>query len=280
VKATVGFLLGLAAAGVLHHLLRPVLAAPVFERENFRGRRIPATAGLVIVLSVLCVVGGWMVVHVLWDANRLLLIESLQSATLATLGFGFLGLLDDLAGSAGPRGFRGHVQALSRGELTTGLVKLVGGGLVAIVTIAPWVGESFRQLLSGALVIALAANLGNLLDRAPGRVGKASLIAFAALALTSRMAVALTGPAVVAGAGAALLVPDVRERCMLGDTGANVLGAGVGLGLVLTTTGGTWEAAAVVLLALNGVSEWVSFSRVIDRVGPLRWLDRLGAPPR
>ena len=67
---------------------------------------------------------------------------------------------------------------------------------------------------------------------------------------------------------------------MLGDTGANVLGAGAGLGLVATTGPGTWWVAVVVLAALNLVSERVSFSEVIDRTPPLRWLDRLGAPPR
>jgi UDP-N-acetylmuramyl pentapeptide phosphotransferase/UDP-N-acetylglucosamine-1-phosphate transferase len=280
VKAAVGFVLALASATLLYPLLQPLLAAPLFERENFRGRRLPVAAGLVIVLAVLTVISGWLVVDVLWDARRIRLELSLHAAAVATLGFGLLGLLDDLAGSGGRRGFRGHLEALSHGELTTGLVKLVGGGLVAIVAVAPWVGESFRQLVAGALVVALSANLANLLDRAPGRVGKASLLAFAALALTSRMAVALTGPAIIAGAGAGLLVPDVRERCMLGDTGANVLGAGAGLGLVLTTTPGAWEIGAVVLLALNLASEWVSFSRVIDRLGPLRWFDRLGAPPR
>jgi hypothetical protein len=34
--------------------------------------------------------------------------------------------------------------------------------------------------------------------------------------------------------------------------------------------------ALVVVLALNLVSEAVSFSAVIDRVGPLRWVDRAG----
>ena len=41
------------------------------------------------------------------------------------------------------------------------------------------------------------------------------------------------------------------------------------------------EGAAVAILAvlalLNLASEWVSFSEVIDRTPPLRWLDRLGS---
>ena len=35
----------------------------------------------------------------------------------------------------------------------------------------------------------------------------------------------------------------------------------------------------VVLIALNLLSEVVSFSRVIERVPPLRWFDRLGRHP-
>ena len=99
------------------------------------------------------------------------------------------------------------------------------------------------------------------------------------LAVTSHLAPELTGPALVGGAGVGMLWPDLRERCMLGDTGSNVLGAGAGLGVVATTSPATWWVAVVVLAALNLASEAVSFSDVIGRTPPLRWLDRLGAPP-
>jgi len=89
-------------------------------------------------------------------------------------------------------------------------------------------------------------------------------------------AAVLTGAAVVVGAAAALLVDDLHERLMLGDTGANVLGAAVGLGVVLACSAGTRLVVLVVLVALNLASEVVSFSRVIDSVPPLRALDRAG----
>ena len=151
---------------------------------------------------------------------------------------------------------------------------------MALVAAWPWVAGSLPRLVAAALVIALSANFGNLLDRAPGRVGKVSLIVFVLLAVVSRLDVDLVGPALIAGAGAGMLAPDLRERCMLGDTGANVLGAGAGLGMVAVTGPGAWWVAVVVLAVLNVVSERVSFSRVIDRTPPLHWFDRLGARPR
>jgi hypothetical protein len=63
---------------------------------------------------------------------------------------------------------------------------------------------------------------------------------------------------------------------MLGDAGANPLGGALGLGLVLGFAPGVRNIALVVVILANLASEAVSFSAVIDRVAPLRYLDRLG----
>ena len=131
------------------------------------------------------------------------------------------------------------------------------------------------------LVVALSANLGNLFDRAPGRTAKVSLVAGAVLVAVTPAVdrPSLTGLVLVLGAGLGLLLPDLREELMLGDAGANVLGAALGLGVVLTTGALVQGIVLVVLVVLNLASERVSFSRVIDGFGPLRMLDRAGRRP-
>ena len=66
---------------------------------------------------------------------------------------------------------------------------------------------------------------------------------------------------------------------MLGDCGANALGAAVA-----TAAAASWPRPARLLAlagvaALNLASERVSFTAVIERVPVLRRLDQLGRPP-
>jgi UDP-N-acetylmuramyl pentapeptide phosphotransferase/UDP-N-acetylglucosamine-1-phosphate transferase len=84
----------------------------------------------------------------------------------------------------------------------------------------------------------------------------------------------------VVGAAAGLLPADLHERLMLGDTGANLLGAVLGLAVVLEASRPVRTAVLIVLVVLNLASERVSFSSVIDRTPGLRQLDRVGRGPQ
>jgi hypothetical protein len=66
---------------------------------------------------------------------------------------------------------------------------------------------------------------------------------------------------------------------MLGDTGANAYGALLGLAFVERSSARARQRALAALTLLNAASEVVSFTRVIDAVAPLRWVDRLGRLP-
>ena len=63
---------------------------------------------------------------------------------------------------------------------------------------------------------------------------------------------------------------------MLGDAGANAIGAALGLGALLTLGPGARLAVTGGLAVLNLAADLVSFSKVIKRTPALDRLDRLG----
>jgi hypothetical protein len=196
-----------------------------------------------------------------------------------------LGSYDDLAGSGKSRGFRGHLGALARGELTTGAVKLAGigaAGLAASVLARPaGAGRGGRggraaDLVINAGLVAGGANLLNLFDLRPGRAIKVALGAGTLLAVTGRGAAAAAAPL---AAAAALLPEDLGERAMLGDGGANALGAMLGTAAAVSLPRPARVAALAVVVGLTAASEVVSFTKVIARTPPLNWVDMLGRRP-
>jgi hypothetical protein len=191
----------------------------------------------------------------------------LPAAALAGLGAAAVGRYDDAVGGAdGVKGFRGHLAALRAGRLTAGSVKLLGIGTAGVLAGACLRPRGIVDVLLDGAVIAESANLLNLLDLRPGRALKVG--AAAALVL---------GESGVAGACGALLPADLGERTMLGDAGANALGAVLGVSLLSRLPRRRGRLGALgVLTALTAASERVSYSAVIDATPPLRWLDRLG----
>jgi UDP-GlcNAc:undecaprenyl-phosphate/decaprenyl-phosphate GlcNAc-1-phosphate transferase len=267
---------GVAAALLLERAAGEVLAAPTLQRRNYRDHELATAGGLVIVLAVLVVEAGRTALAEFGVGEEL--SDSLLRSTVlfACFAFAFLGLVDDLVGGEADRGFRGHLRALGQGRLTTGAMKLFGGGVVAIVLAAAPGEVSGRRLLADAALVALAANLGNLLDRAPGRTTKVALLVYVPIALAAGTSPVGLAVASVVGAAAGLLHAELGERLMLGDTGANLLGAVLGLAVVLETSRGVRTAVLLVLVLLNAAAERISFSRVIDATPGLRHLDRLG----
>jgi hypothetical protein len=188
---------------------------------------------------------------------------------------GAFGLVDDLAGSTASKGFRGHLGALRRGELTSGSVKIVGIGAAGLLG-ASTVSRGPVDRLVGGAAVAGSANLLNLLDLRPGRALKVGLL-HAPLLLAAPPAAALAAPAL--GAAAALLPGDLAETTMLGDAGANALGAVLGLAVVSVAPRPVRAGYLAALTGLTLASERVSFTAVIEATPALRRLDRLGRLP-
>jgi UDP-GlcNAc:undecaprenyl-phosphate/decaprenyl-phosphate GlcNAc-1-phosphate transferase len=279
VIVVLGLIVGLLTVRLLVIGGRDVLEAPALQRRNFRDRLLPTAAGLLVVIAVLLIEAGRASLGAfgLGDEPGRNIARSL--VLFACLGFGLLGLIDDLLGTQGDRGFSGHLRALFAGRVTTGALKIFGGAAVALVLAANVSYVTGRRLLADAVLIALAANLANLLDRAPGRAIKVGLLAWVPIALVAGADGVGIAIAPVIGAFCGLLGDDLHEHLMLGDTGANVLGAVLGLAVVLDVGRGPRNAVLIALILLTIAAEMVSFSAVIKRVPVLRRLDELGQLP-
>jgi UDP-GlcNAc:undecaprenyl-phosphate GlcNAc-1-phosphate transferase len=135
---------------------------------------------------------------------------------------------------------------------------------------------SAPEYVSAVGVLALAAHLGNLLDTRPGRTEKAVALTAAAVCVAS-WSLAPLAPV------AALLVPvavcawlTLRERAMLGDSGASLVGGTIGILLVTTLSPvGVWCALAL-LISISLYGEFRSISSGIERVPLFDRLDSLG----
>lgn len=196
---------------------------------------------------------------------------------------GLVGGYDDLAGArseqARDKGLAGHLAALKAGRVSAGAVKVAGiGAAAAVAALLTRRGRGTGAVVDGVLatgLIAGTANLMNLLDLRPGRAGKAGVLV-AATVLGSPAGGIVAGPL---GATLAVLPEDLRERVMLGDCGANALGALLGLRLASIPGRAPRAGLLAGIVALTLASEQVSFTTVIEATPGLRELDRLGRRP-
>jgi hypothetical protein len=246
-------------------------------RENYRGSRVAFPAGAVLVASALVALAPLALLD--RRAGLDLLDPELRRWIPYVLGIAFLGLFDDTIGRGesadSPRGWRGHARALSRGELSAGVVKAIGALALAAYVVSGRGREELDYLADLALLL-LATNLFNLLDLRPGRAEKALVLVGAGLCLGAwtLAPVELMGlflaPVLV---GAAF---TLRERAMLGDAGSNLVGAVAGVWL-LTSLGHDARLVALgVVAVLTLYGEFRSISAAIDRLPLLRHLDSLG----
>lgn len=258
--------------------LAPSLLRALIEnghvKANYRERSVAFPFG------VLSVAGAVVALIPLALVERLELVEVFHpetlTATVYVLGVAFLGLVDDTLGGE-PRGWRGHGRAVFRLQLSTGALKAAGSlGLALYAT--SYLGHSNGRWLLASVVLVLATNVFNLLDLRPGRATKVFVLLGAGLtigATSVRQLWALglfVGPALIAG------VYDLRERAMLGDTGANLLGALAGLWLVLTLSEVGQVVALAVLVVITVYGELRSITKLVERMPLLRGLDSWGAP--
>jgi len=252
---------------------RPPGGTKTWSRTNHRGEQVTLLEGPAVAVGA---IAGALAQATLGPI-RSGTARSGTAMALAGAGAAAFGGYDDLAGSGDRRGFRGHLGALRHGEVTTGAIKLGGIGVTGLAS-AAIAGGSTADVVINAGLVAGGANLLNLFDLRPGRAIKVAVASGALIAAGGSVTGRHAGVAAPLAAGLSLLPEDLAERAMLGDCGANALGAMLG-----AAAAGLPRPARIALLAgitgLTAASEKVSFTKVIERTPALRRLDALGRRP-
>lgn len=235
-------------------------------RANYRGRAVPPALGPALLLGYLPGAAA-----VLWVHRTALPFSGL----FLGVGFAFLGLWDDLI-PEGVSGFRGHFGAARQGRFTAGFLKALTAALVGLLFAASLPFPPWRRLAALTLLL-LSANGLNLFDRRPGRALK---VFFSGAILIIMLAPAPAGAARVLLpwiAGALAVAPlDLGAAGMLGDCGANLLGAVLGLAAVLHLPLPGQLMLLLFWAAVHLLGEYRSISGIVERSALLRRLDSLG----
>jgi hypothetical protein len=302
-----GLVLGFAVPWAFMRMMVPALSGGA-TAVNYRNREVFLGLGIVWLVWAGCAIIGGVASSMLQGATRASVLPILTLAgPLALVAFA-LGLVDDALGSGASRGFRGHLTALRHGTLTTGGLKLFGISLASLFValilsgVSPWGAYSGGggELLNAAIAllagaaIALTSNFVNLTDLRPGRALKVSSVLMVVGVVSAGLLLTASGSAGIAASGSARAVDalvlalftlgplaavyryDMGEMGMLGDAGANPMGAVAGLLIVSGLPLWGLLVYLAIMLALNLLSERVSFSSVIDSNGVLTWFDSLG----
>jgi UDP-GlcNAc:undecaprenyl-phosphate/decaprenyl-phosphate GlcNAc-1-phosphate transferase len=273
IRAWQSYLINAAVAGgstFLFGWAYPLLLRPPVK-PNYRGVRLPLSLGTAVTIALVAVDIALVPVvayHVATTAQGV--PQKTWVLVAACLAVYAAGTYDDRRPHR-TRGVVAQIGALRTGTVTSGVVKLA----VLVAASAAWTlitGSSPLRVILGTAVIAGVANGWNLLDVAPGRAPK-----FAVLAAIPLFAYRPTRfSARIVAASAVALIPDLRERAMLGDAGANVMGFAIGAVMFDRLGNRGLALALLAVVAVHVVSETVTLSRVIEVLPPLRWFDRLG----
>jgi len=236
---------------------------------NYRGKSIPAIGGIVFAPIAL------IAVLLLLFLFPMRLLEYLRYL-LIVYCMGFTGIIDDLAGNKEIKGLARHLGSTLSGHMTTGFLKALSGFLIACaVSIGP--SLSLGELAVNVLIIALSANTINLFDLRPGRAIK--VFTLYSLLLLSAAISDITAAAPLMALVLAVFAYgryDMKEICMLGDTGANILGISLGYYSTLLLDFNIRLVLVTVLAGINLMAERISIGELIGRSRLLSYIDTLG----
>jgi len=256
---------------LIHNIIKMLCRAEsrICITSNYKGKRIPAIGGIVFVPIQLAAVFQLLLQRPEHSYGYL-------SYMFLMLSMGFAGVIDDLAGDKRIKGLINHVRSTLKSNMTTGFLKALIGFLAAC-TISFRTAGSLVELAADVLVITLSANAINLFDMRPGRAVKVFLAISIMILFSSAGRPAEALPLIILVMTVLIYMSyDLREICMLGDTGANILGISLGYYSTLFLSFSGKLMLLVLLILLNIAAERLSISALINNSRILSYLDSLG----
>lgn len=288
------FLISLVLSVGVFNMIYHMLKTADFTETNYRNEKIPIGMGLLFVIIspiLIILIGKYMSLE----------YESFV-ISFGIVSMGLMGLMDDFLGTKDDKGFKGHIKALLKGRLTTGGLKAVSGfGIAFLISLSIdgllvngestgilssfGIAENSDMLLNlgsvfniilNTFMIALFTNIINLFDLRPGRACKAYLFLMAISLIFASTDAYYYIYVILFGVILGYIRKDLKALVMLGDTGSNAMGVSLGVVTAMSAPASFRIMMTVILIVLHLVSEFYSFTKIIEKVKPLKFLDQLG----
>jgi hypothetical protein len=265
--AALAVVAGAVIEGMVLFLLIDMLKEAGAVRKNFQGIDIPVGTGLSFPMTVMLIFIGYALFS--WYDN------SYHLFILGLMSISFLGFIDDMLGQRDTLGFKGHIGSLLHGKLTTGGLKALGGGMIALF-LALFASTGWINIIVNTIIMALFTNMLNLLDLRPGRAVKGFLFFLLVIVLLAggKINWLLVSPLI--GGVLYYFRFDLKALTMMGDSGSNVLG--LALGFITITSLALVPRLGVLffLVAIHIYTEKYSLTETINKVYILRIIDEMG----
>jgi len=236
-----------------------------FITTNYSGRTVVNGGGLAFLFP--CLLG----ILPFWkkDMNMDLLLY-INIVILSLL----LGIIDDFLGEKHVKGFKGHLKMLFKGQLTTGILKILIGIIAGFIA-SSFLYSTLSDIVFHTILFALCINLINLMDLRPGRAIKVFMIISVLITIFIGFNnIWILLPTII---GIIIYIPgEMKEEYMLGDTGSNLLGGVLGLFIISASQGYIKLTAFFVFVLIQIIGEFYSLSEIINAVPLFRSIDSIG----
>lgn len=242
-----------------------MLESKGMNTRNYSGKEL--INGMGIVFLIPCLVSVFPLWNLVNREDMFAYIALLLSMTLA-------GYIDDSLGGSNAKGFKGHLRAVIKGQLSTGMIKIMLSLIMGFFLSLVYFTE-MKDIIFNTIFFCLCVNIINLLDLRPGRAIKGFALNILFVSMSSGLKDTWMLLPILSSL-AIYIKGELNENYMLGDTGSNLLGGIMGMYILKVASQGVKYILFSILLALNILSEFKSFSEIIESVPILKSLDSFG----